>query len=164
MNTSQGIWNAIKTPAFMGVIIPLLCLGVQPQLQWPSGLSGRSDRRQGYQLMQGSSESPTGPQTSHYARAVHTSHNEAFAIELNTYGELRKCLDNDAPFSVLSPDCYNIWMWNDTMTKRFECKVSALIWGYSDTSNEQAKQYSLSFFKHIPSLQLARIFFFFLTG
>lgn len=36
MNTSEEIWKAIKTPAFMGVIIPLLCLGVQPQLQWPS--------------------------------------------------------------------------------------------------------------------------------
>lgn len=58
--------------------------------------------------MQGSSESPTGPQTSHYARAVHTSHNEAFAVELNTYGELGKCLNNVALFGVLSPDCFNI--------------------------------------------------------
>lgn len=58
--------------------------------------------------MQGSSESPTGPQTSNYAKAVHTSHNEAFAVEMDTYNELRKCLDNNALFSVLLPDCYNI--------------------------------------------------------
>ena len=51
--------------------------------------------------MQGSYESAAGPQTSHYARDVHTSHNEAFAIELNTYSELGKCLDNDELFSVI---------------------------------------------------------------
>lgn len=50
--------------------------------------------------MQGSCESPTGPQTSHYAGAVHTSRDEAFAVELNTYSELGKCLDKDAVFGV----------------------------------------------------------------
>lgn len=58
--------------------------------------------------MQGSSESPTGPQTSHNARAVHTSHHEAFAVELNTQSEFGKSLNIIVVLSVLSPDCHNI--------------------------------------------------------
>lgn len=57
--------------------------------------------------MQRISERPIGPQTSYYARAVHTSHNKAFAIELNTYSELGNCLANDTVFSILPLDYYN---------------------------------------------------------
>lgn len=120
----------------------------------------------GYQLMQGSSESPTGPQTSHYARAVYTSHDEAFSIELNIYSVLGQVFGQRGTVQyILSPDCYNIWMWNDRMSMRFEHRVSALIYGYSGTSNDRAKQCRLFllllFSFPPPSFQLPRSF---LTG
>lgn len=117
MNTSQGIWKAIKTPAFMGVIIPLPCLRVQPQLQWASRLSGGLTRGGRLSANAGELGEPNRT-TSRYARAVHTSQNE-FAIQPNTYSE--KCLDNGTLFSFLPQACNNIW--NDTLTKRLEFQL-----------------------------------------
>lgn len=123
MNTSQGIWKAIKTPAFMGVIIPLPCLRVQPQLQWASRLSGGLTRGGRLSANAGELGEPNRT-TSRYARAVHTSQNE-FAVQLNTYSE--KCLDNGTLFSFLPQELiiFEMIHWPRGLSFSFDLRLSS---------------------------------------
>ncbi len=51
--------------------------------------------------MQGSSESSTGPQTSHLARAAHTSHNKAFCCRAEHIRRGYKVFGQEALLDVL---------------------------------------------------------------